>query len=130
MARSNATFRQRKLFCPGAMTRRRAPQTRCTLQSSTASVMKDLILIWYSYGFRNLQNVIKIALKSLFLLQNHKNCPAFGGYPPQALSVTRLSCITLFSTGPKLDNFCAKKFYFSFKLLPSQQNSGCASGRI
>ena len=27
-------------------------------------------------------------------------------------SVTRLSCVGLFSTGPKLDNFCAKYIYF------------------
>ena len=34
--------------------------------------------------------------------------------------LTRLSCIGLCSTGPKLDNFCAKNIYFWFKssLLP------------
>ena len=35
-----------------------------------------------------------------------------GVLPP---SVTRLSCNGLFSTGPKLDNFCAKNIYFWFK---------------
>ena len=49
-----------------------------------------------------------MALKSLFLPKNRKNHPAAGG---SASSVTRLSCIGLFSTGPKLDNFCAKKTY-------------------
>ena len=47
-----------------------------------------------------------MALKPLFLLQNCKNHPAAGTPAP---SVTRLSCNGLFSTGPKLDNFCAKK---------------------
>ena len=32
-----------------------------------------------------------------------------------ALSVTRLSSNGLFSTGPKLDNFCAENIYFWFK---------------
>ena len=50
-----------------------------------------------------------MALKSLFLPQNRKNRPAAGGSAP---SVTRLSCIGLFSTGSKLDNFCAKNIYF------------------
>ena len=27
----------------------------------------------YSYGFKNVRNVIEMALKSLFLPQNHKN---------------------------------------------------------
>ena len=31
-------------------------------------------------------NKIKMALKSLFLLQNHKNCPAAGGYALRPLS--------------------------------------------
>ena len=51
--------------------------------------------------------MIEIALKSLF------NYPAARGCAP---SVTRLSCNGLFSTGPKLDNFCAKNIYFWFKL--------------
>ena len=32
-----------------------------------------------------------------------------------APSVTRLSSNGLFSTGPKLDNYCAKNIYFWFK---------------
>ena len=59
------------------------------------------------------QNVIYMALKSLFLLQNSKNHPAAGGSAPP---VTRLSCNGLFSMEPKLDNFCAKDIYFWFKL--------------
>ena len=51
-------------------------------------------------------------IKSLFLLQNWKNHPAAWGSAP---SVTRLSSNGLFSTGPKLDNFCAKNIYFWFK---------------
>ena len=47
-----------------------------------------------------------MALKSLFLPQNRKNHPTAGGSAP---SVTYLSCNGLFSTGPKLDNFGAKK---------------------
>ena len=73
-----------------------------------------------------------MVLKLLFfLLQNHKNCPAVGGSavpdpdpqsPPfyifsdYARSVTRLSCISFFSTGHKSDKFCAKKnknFWFN-----------------
>ena len=106
---TTATFLWRKLFCPGAITWRRAPQTRYTLQSNTASVMKNSILIWYSNCFKNLRNVIKIVLKLLFLPQNYKNRPAVGGSTPQALFVTRLSGTGLFSTGSKIDNFCAKK---------------------
>ena len=54
-----------------------------------------------------------MALKLLILPQNRKYHPAAGG---SASSVTRLSCNGLFSTGPKLDNFSAKKnIYFWFK---------------
>ena len=38
-----ATFLRKELCCPGAMTRRWAPQTRYTLQRYTESIMKDLI---------------------------------------------------------------------------------------
>ena len=50
-----------------------------------------------------------MALKSLFLPQNRKNHPAAGGSTPP---VTRLTSNGLFSTGPKLDNFCAKNISF------------------
>ena len=53
-------------------------------------------------------------IKLLSLPKNRKNHPAAGGLAP---SVTHLSCNGLFSTGPKLDNFCAKNIYFWFKLL-------------
>ena len=53
-----------------------------------------------------------MALKSLFLPQNRKNHASAGG---SALSATRLSCNGLFSTGPKLDNICAKNINFWFK---------------
>ena len=68
-------------------------------------------------------NSVKIAI----LPQNCKNHAATGG---SALAVTRLSSNGLFSTGPKLDNFCAKNIYFWFKPPLSQQNPSCASGRI
>ena len=50
-----------------------------------------------------------MTLKLLFLPQNCKNYPAAGDSAP---CVTRLSCNGLFSTRPKLDNFCAKNIYF------------------
>ena len=68
-----------------------------------------------------------MALKLLFLLQNRENDPAAGGSAP---SVTRLTSNGLFSTGPKLDNSCAKNIYFWFKPHLSYQNPGYASGRI
>ena len=73
-----------------------------------------------------MRNVIEIALKSLFLPKNPKNHPAAGGSAP---SVTRLSCIGLYSMGPKLDNFCAKNIYLWFKP-PSllTKNPCCAFG--
>ena len=52
-----------------------------------------------------------MALKSQFLPQNR---PAAGGSAP---SVTRLSSNGLFSTGPKLDNFCAKNIPFGSRPL-------------
>ena len=68
-------------------------------------------------------NDVKIAI----FPANCKNHAAAGGSDP---SVTRLSCNGLFSTGPKLDSFCAKNIYFWFKPPLSYQNPGCASGRI
>ena len=41
-----ATFLQKKLCCPGAMTRRWAPTTRYTLWRYAASIIKDLI--WFN----------------------------------------------------------------------------------
>ena len=54
-------------------------------------------------------NVISMALKSQFLPQNCKNRPGAEGSAPY---VTRLISNGLFSTGPKLDNFCAKNIPF------------------
>ena len=48
-------------------------------------------------------NGVKIAIFAI----NRKNRPAGGGSAP---FVTRLSSNGMFSTGPKLDNFCAKTF--------------------
>ena len=67
-------------------------------------------------------NGVKIAI----FAEKSQKSPAGGG---SAFSVTHLSCIGLFSTGPKLDNFRAKNVYFWFKPLLSKQNPKCASGR-
>ena len=53
-------------------------------------------------------NGVKIAI---FAAKLQKSPAAEGSAP----SVIRLSCNGLFSTGPKLDNFCAKNIYFWFK---------------
>ena len=53
-------------------------------------------------------NGVKIAIFAAKLQKS----PAARGYAP---SVTRLSSNGLFSTGAKLDNFCAKNIYFWFK---------------
>ena len=72
----------------------------------------EFLQVSYSYGFKKCKNVIKMALKSPFsLLQNHKNRPAAGGSAPRPPSVTRLSCIGLFNTWPKLDNFHEKNIF-------------------
>ena len=55
-----------------------------------------------------------MALKLQILPQNRKNRPAGGGSAP---FVTRLSSNGLFSTGPKLDNFCAKNISFGSRPL-------------
>ena len=46
-------FFRKKLCCPGAMTRRWAPQTRYTLRRNTTSIIKDSISF---YSNLNLQN--------------------------------------------------------------------------
>ena len=61
-----------------------------------------------------MRNVIQMALKSQFLPQNCKNYLGAEGSAP---SVTRLSSNGLFSTGPKLDNFCAKNISFGLRPL-------------
>ena len=52
--------------------------------------------------------MIEMALKLLFMPQNHQNRPAAGGSVPPCPSVIRLSYISLFSTGPKLESFAQK----------------------
>ena len=82
-----------------------------------SDVWISAIYLSCSYGFKNVRNVIEMALKLLFLPQNHKTCPAAEGSaapppppppPPPGLSVICLSCIILFSTGSKLENFMQK----------------------
>ena len=58
-----------------------------------------------------------MAIKSLFFVESRKS-PSSWGLCPQISSVMHLSCISLFSTGSKLDNFCGKKIYFWFKPPP------------
>ena len=53
-----------------------------------------------------------MVLKSLFLSQNDKIPQRLEAVPPQAPSTICLSCISLFSTGPKSDKFCSKNFTF------------------
>ena len=52
----------------------------------------------------------------------HPQAPVHSHYifSKYASFVTHLSCISVFSTGPKLDNFCAKKF--TFGSLPSAKS--------
>ena len=74
---------------------------------------------------QKVRNVITMMLNSCFLMQNHQNFSAAGDSSPipvfshyiftdYASYVTRLSCISLFSTGPKSANFCAKKILLLF----------------
>ena len=58
---------------------------------------------------QKVRKMIKMPLKSLFLCCKFSNIVQWLGAPrPRPLSETRSSCISLFSTRPKLDNFCAK----------------------
>ena len=67
-----ATFLRKKLCCPGAMTRRWAPQTRYTLRRITASIIKDLIdlnkmqLLTLSFLNDFFHRVAKESCKKLF----------------------------------------------------------------
>ena len=45
-----ATFLRKELCCPGVLTRRWAPPTRYTLRRNPASIMKHLILIWFTFS--------------------------------------------------------------------------------
>ena len=61
---------------------------------------------------QKVRKVIKMPLKSLFLCCKISNIAQGLGLHPQPRSVTCSSCISLFSTKPKLDNFCAKIITF------------------
>ena len=63
-----------------------------------------------------MRNVIEMALKLLFYAAKSQNSPSGWGLCPQARSVTSLSSVSLFSTIPKLGNFCSKKIYFEIEL--------------
>ena len=53
-----------------------------------------------------------MAMKRVFFPKNYKNClaGAAGGKAPGTPPEMRLSCIDVFSTPPRLDNFWTKKF--------------------
>ena len=65
---------------------------------------------WLRYGFKNVRIVIEMTLKLLFVAAKSQKLPRRWELCPQVPFVTSLSCIGLFSTGPKLDKFCSKKF--------------------
>ena len=73
---------------------------------------------WLRYGFKNERIVIEMTLKLLFVAAKSQKLPRRWELCPQAPSVTSLSCIGLFSTGPKVDKFCAKKFTLGASPLP------------
>ena len=64
-----------------------------------------------------MRNVIEMALNCFFFAAKLQKSPSSWGLCSHASSVIRLSCISLFSTWPELNNFCAKKFTFSSSLL-------------
>ena len=70
----------------------------------------------YSHGFKNVRKVIDMALKLLFFAAKSKKSLSGWRLSPQTPLGIRLSSIGLFTTGTKLHNFCAKKFYYWFKL--------------
>ena len=77
--------------------------------------------------------MLEIALKSQFFALKLQKSPS--SWELCSVCSGRFALLnsvnSLFSTGPKLDNFCAKKK--QKKLLVQgffQQNPGCASGRI
>ena len=85
----------------------------------------------YSYGFKTVRNVIEMALKSLFFATKSEKSLSYWELCFQAPFVIHLSCIGLFSAGPKLDNLRAKKQQQLFVQAPSVlEKPNCASGRI
>ena len=85
------------------------------------SMTSEFLVIYskYSWDFKNVQNVIEFVLKLLFLQQNYENRSSTEALPPpEASFVIRLTCISLFSTEPKLDNFCGKQKTKSFWFKP------------
>ena len=84
----------------------------------------------YLYGFKNVQKVNEMTLKLLFYCCKITSFDQQMGALPPGLSVIRLSCISLFSTGPKLHNFSCEKNSLLFQALFSEESPGCAFGRI
>ena len=64
--------------------------------------------------FQKVRNVIKKALKLLFSTAKLQEALSAWGLRPQAPVCDTLELHQLFSTEPKLDNFCAKNIYFWF----------------
>ena len=68
------------------------------------------LFMWLQKRAKSYWNGVKIAIVCGKTIKQES-----GGSALQALSVIRLSCISLFSMGPELDNLCAKIFYFCFQ---------------
>ena len=69
----------------------------------------------YSKGFKIVRSDSNGVKNRYFCRKNNKNRPAAGALTPKPPFVTHLSCISLFSSGPKLHIFCAKKFLLLFQ---------------
>ena len=82
------------------------------LVQAPSLLAKSWLRFWSHYGFKNVRNVIEMALKLLFFAAKSQKPLSGRGLCPQATSVIHLTCSGLFITGPKLDNICEKKTTF------------------
>ena len=89
-----------------------------TFGSNPSLLIKSWLRFWLRYGFKNVRIMIEMTLKLLFVAAKLQKFSRRWELCPQAPFVTSLSCIGWFSTGPKLDKFCAKKIYFGCNPLP------------
>ena len=88
------------------------------LVQAPSLLAKSWLRFWSHYGFKNVRNVIEMALKLLFFAAKSQKPLSGRGLCPQATSVIHLTCSGLFITGPKLDNICEKKnFWYNLPLL-------------
>ena len=93
-------------------------QKKLTFGSSFLPISKImvayLVALWLQKRSKCDRNSVKIAI---FCRKITKITQGRGSSAPQATFVVRLTCSGLFCTGPKLDNFCAKKTFGSIPLL-------------